>query len=117
MKNIDLPKQIGFADFLKVGIYVGTIVKAYENKKAIKSAYILEIDFGEYGIKISSAQITQNYQVEDLIGQQIISVLNFSTKNIAGTKSECLVLAAVYDVNNAVLLQPKQFVRNGTRVL
>lgn len=108
--------NITFDDFEKVEIVVGTIINASNNIKAIKPAYILEIDFGSLGIKISSAQITENYEIKDLIGQQVIAVLNFPAKKIAGIKSECLVLAAVCDENGTVLLQPNLFVKNGIRV-
>ncbi len=86
---------IDFSDFLKVDIRSGTIIDAQINTKAIKPAYILTIDFGSFGTKTSSAQITQNYTPEELIGTQILAVLNFAPKKVAGIKSEVLVLATV----------------------
>ena len=109
--------QIDIEDFLKVDIRVGTILNAKINQKAIKPAYILEIDFGEeIGSKITSAQITQNYSINELIGKQVCAVVNFPIKRIAGVKSEVLVLAVVCKDNGAVLLQPDREVVNGERI-
>lgn len=103
-------------DFLKVHIIAGTILSAKINPKAIKAAYFLEIDFGGYGIKISSAQVTQHYSAAELIGQQILAVVNFPTKRIAGIASEVLVLAAVSEQEGTILIQPERSVTNGSRV-
>jgi tRNA-binding protein len=110
-------QTIDFADFLKVEIRVGTIVEARLNEKAIKQAYVLKIDFGEFGIKNSSAQITENYTTENLPGQKVIAVMNFAPKRVAGVKSEVLVLAAVCETKGTILLQPTGAVVNGTRIL
>ncbi len=83
----DEDTTIDFADFLRVDIRSGTIIEATVNTKAQVPAYILKIDFGELGIRTSSAQLTKNYQVEELIGLQIIAVVNFPVKRIAGIKS------------------------------
>jgi tRNA-binding protein len=108
--------RISWADFEKVDIRVGTIVEAAPFPKAKKPAYQLTIDFGPLGIKKSSAQITQHYTPESLKGEQVIAVVNFPPKNIAGFQSECLVLG-VYDENNAVvLLEPKAPVSNGQKI-
>lgn len=109
-------EAIAFSDFLKVDIRVGTIVEAVENLKANQPAYVLKIDFGELGQKTSSAQITQNYSKQELIGKQIIAVVNFPPKKVAGIKSEVLILAAVSKTYGTVLLEPNSFVENGTRV-
>ena len=86
---------ISYSDFEKIKMATGTIISVKINPKARKPAYILEIDFGtEIGVKTSSAQIT-NYSVEDLTNKQIIAVINFEKKNIAGIESEVLVLGAV----------------------
>jgi len=109
-------EEITFSDFLKVDIRVGTILEAVDNLKARQPAYVLTIDFGELGQKTSSAQITQNYSKEELIGKQIIAVVNFPSKKVAGIKSEVLVLAAVCPTGGTVLLEPNMAVENGTRI-
>jgi len=109
--------QISFEDFMKVKMCVGTILEATLNIKAKKPAYVLSIDFGPIGIKTSSAQITQHYTPDELIGRQIIAVVNFPTKNIAGVKSDALVLACVSNEDGTVLLHPTHKVSNGSRVI
>lgn len=108
---------ITWADFEKIDIRIGTILEAKEFSRAKKPAYRLTIDFGtSLGIKASSAQITRHYSVESLKGQQVVAVVNFPPKNIAGFTSECLVLG-VYDENNdVVLLAPKGSVSNGGKI-
>ena len=86
---------ITFEDFSKVDIRVGTILEVNDFPKAKNPAYQLTIDFGDLGIKKSSAQITTLYSIEDLIGRQILAVVNFPKKQIANFQSECLVLGAV----------------------
>ncbi|SFB73830.1 tRNA-binding protein [Flexibacter flexilis DSM 6793] len=106
-----------WADFEKVEMRVGTILKAEVFEKAKRPAYKLEIDFGQdIGIRKSSAQITQRYTPEDLIGKQIVAVINFPTKQIANFWSECLVLAAVGDNDGTTLLTPDKFVVNGLKI-
>lgn len=112
-----LSNTIQYDDFLKVDIRSGTILDATLNPKANKPAYILTIDFGDLGIKTSSAQITENYQAAELIGRQIVAVTNFPSKRIAGIASEVLVLACISPINGTVLLQPTQPVPAGSRVL
>ena len=109
--------EISFDDFLKVEIATGTIVEAVLNPKAKKPAFILKIDFGELGFKMSSAQITENYSPENLIGKQIVAVMNFPAKRVAGVVSEVLVLAAVSAAKGTVLLEPGMSVENGVRIL
>jgi tRNA-binding protein len=107
---------ISWNDFEQVDIRVGTIIEAKEFPKAKKAAYQLIIDFGEFGKRQSSAQITKFYSVEELKGQQVIAVVNFPPKQIADFFSECLVLG-VYDENNdVVLIQPKHSVSNGSKI-
>jgi tRNA-binding protein len=107
---------LSWADFEKIDIRVGTILEAAEFHRAKKPAYQLTIDFGPLGVKRSSAQITQHYTIDNLIGEQVIAVVNFPPKNIAGFISECLVLG-VYDENNhVVLLEPKSSVLNGLKI-
>jgi len=114
MNNIE--SLITWNDFEKIDIRVGKIIEAKEFPKAKKPAYQLRIDFGSLGIKNSSAQITKCYSPESLVGQQVIAVVNFPPKQIAGFISECLVLG-IYDQNNdVVLLQPEQPVSNGLKI-
>ena len=108
--------EINWEDFEKVEMRVGTILTAEPFAKARKSAYILHIDFGEFGIKKSSAQITDLYSIQDLEGRQIIAVCNFPPKQIADMKSECLVLGIVGEAKGVVLLSPEQKVENGQRI-
>ncbi len=108
--------EISFDDFLKVEIRTGTVLEARLNEKARKPAYLLTLDFGPCGIKTSSAQLTKHYQPEDLVGMQVVAVLNFPAKRIAGVKSEVLILGAMSDADDVVLLTPTQTVGNGVRV-
>jgi len=105
--------MIQWDDFTKVDIRCGTILAAEVFANAKKPAYQLSIDFGSLGIKKSSAQITAHYSIENLIGKQVVAVVNFPPKQIANFMSECLVLG-VYDTQNeVVLLHPSFPVQNG----
>lgn len=108
--------MITWDDFSKIDIRAGTITKAQPFEKAKKPAFQLEIDFGPLGIKKSSAQITFNYTVEDLIGRQVIAVVNFPPKQIANFFSECLVLGVYDNQNQVVLLHPSLKVDNGSKI-
>src|SRR5690625_4306767 len=108
--------MISFDDFMKVYMRIGTIQKAEPFPEARRSAIILEIDFGELGMKQSSAQITKRYEPNSLIGRQITAVVNFPPMRIAVYKSEVLVLGGVPDDEDVILLQPDQFVENGTKI-
>ena len=109
--------MISYDDFHKVEMHIGTITEASPFPKARKPAYILVIDFGtEIGFKKTSAQITDFYQVEDLVGQQIIAVTNFPPKQIGPIMSEVLVLAGLSDSGQATLVQPERACSNGTRI-
>lgn len=83
--------------------------------KQKKPAYILEIDFGELGIKKSSAQLTNLYSKEELIDKQIVAIVNFPKKQIANFMSECLVMGA-YNENDVIILNPERKVKNGSKV-
>ena len=108
-------KDINFDDFSKIDIRVGSIIDAYLNKDSVKSAFILIIDFGPLGILKSSAQLTKNYKVENLLGVQVTAVINLPKKQIGKVMSSCLVLAAV-NHENTTLIKPSKKVLNGTIV-
>ena len=108
--------MISWEDFEKIDMRCGTIIEVNDFPNARKPAYQLTIDFGELGTKQSSAQITTFYAIENLVGQQVVAVVNFPPKQIANFVSECLVLG-IYDENkNVVLLQPQQKVSNGLKI-
>lgn len=109
-------EQIDYLDFLKVDIRVGTIVHVEDYPEARKPAYKLEIDFGELGRKRSSAQIIQHYRKEDLLGKQVIAVVNFPLKQIGKFMSEVLTLGLPDQQGNVVLLEPTMKVPNGGRL-
>lgn len=105
-----------FDDFLKLDIRVGTIVSAKVFAKAKRPAYQLEVDFGdEIGVKKSSAQITDHYTTEELMGKQVLAVVNFPPRQIANFMSEVLVLGT-YSEGGVVLITPDQAVKNGDKL-
>jgi tRNA-binding protein len=107
---------ISWNDFEKIDIRSGTIVEVNDFPKARKPALKLKIDFGQLGIKQSSAQITKYYNKESLLGTQVIAIINFPPKQIADFLSECLVLGIYTDEKDVVLLRPDQPVGNGWKV-
>lgn len=108
--------MISWQDFEKVELRVGTIIEVIDFPKARKPAYKLKIDFGELGIKQSSAQITELYSKSDLLDKQIIAVVNFPKKQIADFMSECLVTGVVDGESPVVILRPERKVKNGLRI-
>ena len=105
-----------FDDFMKLDIRVGTILSAKNLEKARKPAYQLEVDFGEeLGVKRSSAQITQHYSPEELVGKQVLAVVNFPPRQIANFFSEVLVLGT-YSEGGVVLITPDKPVQNGDKL-
>ncbi len=106
--------EISWSDFEKIDIRSGTIISVHDFEKARNPSYQLEIDFGDLGIRKSSAQITSLYSKEDLLGKQILAVVNFPKKQIANFFSECLVLG-VYGENpmDITLITPSMPVKNG----
>ena len=109
--------QITYDIFDKVDIRVGTVVSVQKNEKARKPSLVIKVDFGkEIGIKQSSAQITHYYNEENLKGKQVIGVCNFPEKNIAGIKSQFLVLGAIEKDGKVVLLHPSQTAKNGLKI-
>ena len=110
-------QEISWADFEKVDIRVGRVVEAEPFPEARKPSITLTVDFGsEIGMKRSSAQLTAHYTPETLLGKQVVAVLNFSAKRIAGFKSEVLVLGAPDEKGAVVLLAPDREVPLGARM-
>ncbi len=107
--------QVTFADFARIDVRAGRVLRAEPNAAARKPAYKLWIDFGPLGVKTSSAQITELYRPEDLVGRAVVAVVNFPPKRVAGFVSEVLVLG-VYTERGVVLLQPDGPVQPGQRV-
>ena len=108
--------MISWNDFEKIDIRAGTVLEVNPFPGARKPAYQLLIDFGASGIKRSSAQITFHYTAAELLGKQVIAVVNFPPKQIANFFSECLVLGVYDDQNQVVLLQPGKKVGNGDKI-
>ena len=108
--------MISWADFEKIDIRAGTIIEAHDFPAAKKPAYQLSIDFGDLGIKKSSAQITSLYTKEELMGKQVVAVVNFPVKQIGNFFSECLVLGVYNENNEVVVLHPSLQVKNGSRI-
>lgn len=113
-----MSETISWDDFEKVELRIGTVVRAEEFPEARKPAYKVWVDFGgDLGIKKSSAQITVHYTPEELIGKQIVAVVNFPVKQIGPTKSEFL-LTGFYDENgDVVIAKPERAVLNGARLV
>ena len=107
---------ITWNDFEKIDIRVGTIAEVKDFPKARNPSYQILIDMGELGMKWSSAQITTLYNKDELVGKQVVAVVNFPSKQIANFFSECLVLGIYTDKNDVVLLQPERKVENGWKI-
>ena len=106
--------EITYDDFKKVNIKLGTVLSVEKNEKARKPSLVVKVDFGkEIGIKQSSAQITHYYSKENLLGKQVIGVCNFPTKNIAGIKSQALILGSIDKEGKVTLVHPSQKAENG----
>ncbi len=112
-----MKEQITYDIFDRVDIRTGTVISVKKNEKARKPSLVIEVDFGkEIGIKESSAQITHYYNKDNLQGKQVIGVCNFPEKNIAGVKSQFLVLGAIEEDGKVVLLHPSQPTKNGLKI-
>ncbi|MFD1361805.1 chaperone CsaA [Lentibacillus salinarum] len=104
-------------DFMALDMRVGTVLKAEPFQEAKKPAIKLQIDFGdELGMKQSSAQVTKRYDPNQLVGRQVVGVVNLPPMRIAGYKSEVLVIGGAQEANDVVLLRPDEPVANGTRI-
>ena len=109
-----MKQEITYEDYNKVEIKIGTVLKVSKNEKARKPSLVVEVDFGsEIGIKQSSAQITHYYNEENLLGKQVIGVCNFPEKNIAGVKSQVLILGSIDKEGRVTLVHPSQKAENG----
>lgn len=108
--------MISWLDFEKIDIRTGTVINVEDFPEAKRPAYKLFIDFGELGIKKTSAQVTKLYKKEDLLGKQLVAVVNFPPKQIANFMSECLVLGAVGEDGEVSLLSPHHNVSNGQKI-
>lgn len=109
--------DLTWEEFQKVELRVGTIVSATEFPEARKAAYKLEVDFGEEtGVRRASAQITDLYTCEDLVGKQVVGVVNFPPKQIGPFMSECLVTGFVQNGGEVILAVPDKVAKNGDRL-
>ncbi|MDC0870356.1 tRNA-binding protein [Flavobacteriaceae bacterium] len=111
-----MKEETSFEDFIKVDVRIGTITEVKEFPKAKKPAYQILIDFGTIGIKKSSAQITELYTKEKLLGKQVIAIINFNPRQIANFMSECLILGVYNKDRHVVLLQTSQPIKNGEQI-
>ena len=103
-------------EFMHVEMRVGTIISAEPFPEVRNPAYKITIDFGEFGLRKTSAQVTVLYEVEELIGKQVVAVINFPPKQIANMMSECLILGGIGENKEVTLLQPERKVKNGIRI-
>ena len=111
-----LKEVTSIEQFQQIDLRVGTVIEAKLNSKARKPAFAILVDLGVFGIKKTSAQLTENYKEEDLIGKKVIVVANFPSKRIAGVKSEVLILGALDNTTGTHLLSIDSIVENGTTI-
>lgn len=109
-------EQITWQDFEKIELRVGTVLKVEDFPEAKKPTYKLEVDLGEFGIKKSSAQVTHLYKKEELVGRQVICVVNFPLKQIANFFSEVLTCGFYLPTGEVVLAQPEREAPNGSKL-
>ncbi len=109
-------KTITWSDFEKVDFRIGTIIRVENNEKARRPAYKIWVDFGELGIKQSSAQLTDLYTKKELLNKQVICVMNFETKLIAGFKSEILITGLYTKDNQVILITTDKVIHNGAKL-
>lgn len=113
MKEIE---KIDYAAFTKVEMRVGTVLSV-EEAETRNPAYVMRIDFGEFGVLKTSAQLTSTYTPAQLVGKQVMAVVNLHEKQVGKMMSQCLVLGAVRDDHSVILMHPQTEVKNGTRIL
>lgn len=111
-----MQNNLSWQEFEKVEMRAGTILTAKEFPEARNPSYILTVDFGEIGIKKTSAQITKLYSTNELIGKQVVAVVNFPKKQIATIQSECLILGGIGKEKNVTLLTLDKPIENGTKI-
>src|SRR5579859_3090752 len=116
IKRTGTMATIEWQDFEKIDLRAGTIIEVNDFPKAKKPAWQLTIDFGDLGIRKSSAQITDLYEKQELVGKQVIAVVNFPPKQVANFFSECLVLGVYTDKKEVVLLTTDKKVTNGWKI-
>lgn len=109
-------EKLTWSEFMKVEMRVGTIISAEEFKEVKNPAYKIVIDFGEFGTRKTSAQITTLYEPHDLIGKQVVAVVNFPPKQIANIMSECLILGGIGEGEEVTLIEAGKRVENGVRI-
>ncbi len=108
--------SLSWEDFSKVEMRIGTVISAEVFKEVRNPAYKITIDFGDLGIKKTSAQVTKLYTCEEIIGKQVVAVVNFPPKQIANIMSECLILGGLGEDKEVILMQPERKVKNGTKI-
>lgn len=110
-------KLIEWSDFEKIDMRVGTVVHSEINKHTFKPFLIIHVDFGPLGVKKTSAQITSLYHHKELVGKQVVGIINFPKKQIANMISEFLLLGSTNEQNNeVVIIEPERKVLNGSKV-
>lgn len=109
-------ENLTWDEFMHVEMRVGTVLSAEPFPEVRNPAYKITINFGEFGTRKTSAQVTDLYRAEELIGKQVVAVINFPPKQIANMMSECLILGGIGENKEVTLLQPERAVKNGTRI-
>ncbi len=109
-------ETISWDHFERVALCAGTVIEVEDFPEARKPAYKLLVDFGSYGIKRSSAQLTKLYTKDELVGRQVLGVVNFAPKRIGPVLSEALITGFILESGEVVLAQPERTVPNGTRL-
>ena len=110
-------KLIEWSDFEKIDMRVGTVIQSEINENTLKPSFIIHVDFGPLGVKKTSAQITSLYHHKELVGKQVVGIINFPKKQIANMISEFLLLGSTNEQNNeVVIIEPERKVLNGSKV-